>query len=491
MRQCLLMALCFVCCAASLRAAGEPPAAPREFRAVWVATLDNIDWPTRSGLSADQQRQEVLLILDRVVELHLNAVILQVRSSADAIYPSKLEPWSRCLTGVQGQAPVPHWDPLQFWIEQAHQRGLELHAWLNPCRAHTGRGAPAESHISRQRPELICRYGDLLWLDPGRSETTQHTLNVVSDLLRRYDVDGLHVDDYFYPYPVERKGGGGTLPFPDDESWRLRPKAESQQSRADWRRSNVNQLVQGLWNCVRNERPGIRFGISPFGIGRPGRAPGITGFDQYDGIFADPEYWLQQGWCDYMAPQLYWSIDQPAQSFPVLLQFWLEQSAGRVPVWPGLLTSRVGAATKKFSAEEIVRQVAVTRRILPSPGQLHFSMKTLLKNPEGVADRLAAEVYSTAALTPVHLRAQGSPPPVPQARLSPDQSRLVLRSADAGAVRLFAVWLQSQDRWSFSVVPPGAAELELPPGTRRCYVTAVSRTGLESAATELEVAPSR
>ena len=186
MRPWLLCVLCFAYCAVSLRAAGEPPAAPREFRAVWVATLDNIDWPSRSGLSTEQQRQEVLLILDRVVELHLNVVILQVRSAADAIYPSQLEPWSRCLTGVQGQAPEPLWDPLQFWIEQAHQRGLELHAWLNPCRAHTGRGALSESHIARRRPELVCRYGDLLWLDPGRSETTQHTLTVVSDLLRRY-----------------------------------------------------------------------------------------------------------------------------------------------------------------------------------------------------------------------------------------------------------------------------------------------------------------
>ena len=490
MRQCVLVALYCACCAASLRADGEPPTAPREFRAVWVATLDNIDWPSRSGLSADQQRQEAVQILDRVVELHLNAVILQVRSAADAIYPSQLEPWSRCLTGVQGRAPEPHWDPLQYWIEQAHQRGLELHAWLNPCRAHTGRSELAESHIARRRPELVCRYGDLLWLDPGRSETTQHTLNVVSDLLGRYDVDGLHVDDYFYPYPIEQKGGG-TLPFPDDDSWGLRQQAESQQSRADWRRSNVNRLVQGLWTRVRSERPEIRFGISPFGIGRPGRVRGITGFDQYDGIFADPEYWLEQGWCDYMAPQLYWSIDQPAQSFPVLLQFWLEQSGGRIPIWPGLLTSRVGATTKKFPAEEILRQVAVTRRILSSPGQLHFSMKTLLKNPEGVTDRLAAEVYSTAALTPIHRRDQGGRPPVPLARLSPDQSRLVLRSADEGAVRLFAVWLQFEDCWSFSVVPPMLAELELPPGTSRCHVTAVSRTGVESAPAVLEIKPVR
>ncbi len=486
MRPWLLCVLCFAYCAVSLRAAGEPPAAPREFRAVWVATLDNIDWPSRSGLSTEQQRQEVLLILDRVVELHLNVVILQVRSAADAIYPSQLEPWSRCLTGVQGQAPEPLWDPLQFWIEQAHQRGLELHAWLNPCRAHTGRGALSESHIARRRPELVCRYGDLLWLDPGRSETTQHTLTVVSDLLRRYDVDGLHVDDYFYPYPVEQSGGG-TLPFPDDDSWLLRQKSESQQSRADWRRSNVNRLVQGLWTRVRDERPEIRFGISPFGIGRPGRVPGIRGFDQYDGIFADPEYWLEQGWCDYMAPQLYWSIDQPAQSFPVLLQFWLQQSGGRIPIWPGMLTSRVGAATKKFPAEEILRQVAETRRILSSPGQLHFSMKTLLKNPEGVTDRLAAEVYSTVALTPIHQRAEGSRPPVPLPRTARGQSRLILHSAEAGAARLFAVWLQVEDGWRFAVVPAAVAELELPPGTSRCHVTAVSRTGVESAPAVLEI----
>ena len=486
MKRLFLFAVCILCGAVPVQADADPPAAPREFRAVWVATLDNIDWPSRSGLSADQQRQEAVLILDRVLALKMNAVILQVRSAADAIYPSKLEPWSKCLTGIPGKAPDPVWDPLQFWIEQAHRRGLELHAWLNPCRAHTGRGEPAAEHIAKRRPELVCRYGDLLWLDPGQSETTEHTLNVVSDLLQRYDLDGLHVDDYFYPYPVEQKGGQ-MLPFPDEQSWQKHKSNEPRQSRSDWRRSNVNRLVQGLWTRVCNERPGIRFGISPFGIGRPGQLPGIRGFDQYEGIFADPEYWLQQGWCDYMAPQLYWSIDQPAQSFPVLLKFWQERAGGQIPIWPGLLSSRVGATSKTFSVDEIPRQIELTRELLSSPGQLHFSMRTLQKNPEGLTDRLQAGVYSTAALTPVHLRAPGSPPPTPQLRLATDGSRLRWNSFDSRDTRVLAVWLQVGNSWQFSVVAPAMAELRLPKGTERCHVTAVSRTGLQSAAAELKI----
>ncbi|MFM7164741.1 MAG: glycoside hydrolase family 10 protein [Planctomycetaceae bacterium] len=486
MRLPLLLAVFFLCGSVSLQAGTEPPAAPREFRAVWVATLDNIDWPSRSGLSADQQRQEAELILDRLLALKMNAVILQVRSAADAIYPSKLEPWSRCLTGTPGKAPDPIWDPLQFWIEQAHRRGLELHAWLNPCRAHTGRGEPAATHIAKLRPDLVCRYGEMLWLDPGQSETTEHTLNVVSDLLQRYDLDGLHVDDYFYPYPVEQQGGQ-MLPFPDDDSWRLHRNNDPRLSRSDWRRSNVNRLVQGLWARVCTERPGIRFGISPFGIGRPGQVPGIRGFDQYEGIFADPEYWLQQGWCDYMAPQLYWSIDQPAQSFPVLLKFWQERAGGRIPIWPGLLTSRVGATSKTFSADEIPRQVELTRQLLASPGQLHFSMRTLQKNPAGLTDRLQSEVYSSAALAPVHLRAPGRPPTAPQVAFAEDGSRLRWSSSDSADARVLAVWLQVGDTWRFSVVPRSVAELPLPRGLVRCQVTAVSRTGLQSAPTELKI----
>lgn len=491
MRFLLIAELIIAGCCGVACGQDAPPDSPREFRAVWVATLDNIDWPSRSGLSTSQQQQETLRILDRAEELHLNAVILQVRSAADAIYPSQLEPWSRCLTGVQGKAPEPVWDPLQFWIEQAHLRGLELHAWMNPCRAHTNRGELADSHIARRQPELVQRYGNLLWMDPGRRETLEQTLNVASDILRRYDVDGLHVDDYFYPYPVEQQDGQ-IQPFPDDDSWQLRSPSERDSSRADWRRANVNRLVQGLWKRVVAERPEVRFGISPFGIGRPGRVPGITGFDQYAGIYADPELWLQQGWCDYMAPQLYWSIDLPAQSFPVLLKFWQEQSAGRIPIWPGLLTSRVGARTKQFPAEEILRQVAETRKGSMVSGQLHFSMNTLMKNPEHLADRLKSEVYAQSALAPVHQRAPGSPLAAPQVRLSSDgPQRLQMRSEAGPEFRGWAVWLQIDGKWQFTVVSPRVAELQIPATVQRCHVTAVSRTGLESRPTIVRIPQDR
>ena len=210
-----------------------PPKPMREFRGVWVATVANMDWPSKPGLSTDEQQREMIAILDRARELKFNAIILQVRTSCDAFYPSELEPWSEYLTGQQGKAPEPFYDPLKMWIEQAHARGLELHAWFNPFRArHPAATTNAANHISKTHPEWVKQYGKYQWLDPGEPATREHTLRVIRDVVAKYDVDGVHFDDYFYPYPEKGED------FPDEASWQRYQKSGGKLSRADWRRSN-------------------------------------------------------------------------------------------------------------------------------------------------------------------------------------------------------------------------------------------------------------
>jgi uncharacterized lipoprotein YddW (UPF0748 family) len=299
----------------------QPPALPREFRGAWVASVGNIDWPSKAGLTTQQQQAELLALLDKAVALRLNAIVLQVRPGCDALYASKLEPWSEYLTGTMGRAPEPSYDPLAFAVTEAHRRGLELHAWFNPFRArHAAAKSPAASnHISKTRPELVRKYGALLWLDPGEAAVHEHSLRVILDVTRRYDVDGVHLDDYFYPYP-EKTAAKQVVPFPDDASWRKYQKSGGKLARDDWRRDNVNRFVQRLYASVKAEKPWVKVGISPFGIWKPGNPPGVRGMDATQEIFADALKWFHAGWVDYFAPQLYWSIDAPEQSFPALLK---------------------------------------------------------------------------------------------------------------------------------------------------------------------------
>ncbi len=399
----------------ALAAPADAPRAPDEFRAAWVATVANIDWPSKPGLASAEQRAEMHALLDRAAAIGLNAIVLQVRPAADAIYPSAMEPWSEFLTGAQGQPPDDGYDPLAFWIEHAHQRGLALHAWFNPYRARhpAAKSALAASHLANTQPGIVKAYGDLLWMDPGEAAAAQRTLAVVADVLRRYAVDGVHIDDYFYPYPLSTGSGADAVPtpFPDEPAWQRYRQAGGPLARDDWRRDNVNRLVQAMFATVRRERPGALFGISPFGLGRPDlRPPGITGFSQYHQLYADVELWCQRGWCDYIAPQLYWPIDQPAQAFGPLLDYWLAQAAPGMAVWPGLFTSRIGAPQRPYPADEVLRQVALVRersrgraaRSLgtePS-GHIHFSMAALMQDREGIATRLRAGPYALPANRP-------------------------------------------------------------------------------------------
>jgi uncharacterized lipoprotein YddW (UPF0748 family) len=367
------------CAASYVPSDVTPPPVAREFRAAWVATVGNSVWPSKPGLSTAEQKSELLALLNRAQQLKMNAIIFQVRPACDALYPSKLEPWSEYLTGTMGQPPSPFYDPLEFAIAEAHRRGLELHAWFNPYRAHhfNAKSPIAPTHISKTRPQLVCRYGSYLWLDPGERDVQDYSLSVVMDVLKRYDVDGIHFDDYFYPYAVTG-ADGKDLNFPDDNSWQ-KFGVKSGLSRDDWRRENVNDFVERTYKTIKATKPWVKFGISPFGIWRPGHPPQIRGMDAYARLYADARKWLLNGWADYFAPQLYWAVEPRDQSFPVLLDWWNDQNPKRRHIWPGLDTTKLqGAGTgPAWDASEILSQIRLSTAQPVSAGHVHWNLKAV------------------------------------------------------------------------------------------------------------------
>jgi uncharacterized lipoprotein YddW (UPF0748 family) len=370
-----------------------PPKPNREFRAAWIATVANLDWPTTNSVKAPQQKAELIAELDRAAQLKLNAVIFQVRPACDAMYPSTLEPWSEYLTGIMGKAPEPYYDPLAFAIEEAHKRGLELHAWFNPYRARhmQARSAVSSNHISRTRPDLVRQAGKFLWLDPGEREVRDYSLKVVMDVVKRYDIDGVHFDDYFYPDMHDLAPGKD---FDDNASW-AKYGAASKLSRGDWRRENVNRFIQRVYASIKAAKPWVKFGISPSGIWRPKYPPQIKGKDGYEDIYADSRLWLANGWVDYLAPQLYWAIDPPEHSFPALLSWWSAQNVKSRVLCPGVNTYNLN---QTWRPEEIANQIRITRRQPGAAGNIHWRMSTLMQNRGAIAT--LERLYGQPALPP-------------------------------------------------------------------------------------------
>ncbi len=358
----------------------------KEFRGAWIASVHNLDWPSRPGLSVAQQKRELLAQLDFARSIGLNAILFQVRPACDALYRSKLEPWSPYLTGRMGVDPG--YDPLEFAVTEAHKRGLSLHAWFNPYRAIASRSIePSAGHVARSHPGWVRRHGTQLWLDPGIAEVADHTTRVILDVATRYNVDGIHLDDYFYPYPT---GGSGS--FNDGATYQRYLESGGNLSRSDWRRDNVNRLVFRLHREIKRVKPGLLFGISPFGIWRPGVPAGIeAGLDAYETLAADSRRWLRERWVDYLAPQLYWSISPRKQSFTTLLDWWLDQRTGSTPIWPGIAVDRIG---KGRDASEIVRQIQLTRSRGGSGGHILWSLKDVRANRGGIAKILKTSVYA-------------------------------------------------------------------------------------------------
>lgn len=441
-----------------IEAAPAAPPAPREFRAVWVATVENIDWPTRPGLPVEQQKSEAIAILDQAARLHMNAIVLQVRTAADALYDSPIEPWSYYLTGTQGKAPEPYYDPLKFWIDEAHRRGLTLHAWLNPFRSRVAgaRYEDAASHVDKSRPDLSKTYGKMRWLDPGEPEAYDQTLRVVRDLAKRYDLDGLHIDDYFYPYPIaDPDDPKKELPFPDDPSWAKARASGVTGERNDWRRANMNRLIEAMNAAIHEEKPTALFGISPFGIPRPGQPEGVKGFDQYDKLYADAVLWLNKGWCDYMAPQLYWKIDSPGQPFRPLLNYWVEQNTLKKHVWPGLSISRVGPGEKGYAPDEILNQIGIIRETPGATGHILFSQKALRANRLGLADRMLEKLYREPALIPASpwLGDKAPAKPTVKVTIAGVHGNLQAARGEGDPPFVWAVHVRRGDAWEFSLHP--------------------------------------
>lgn len=465
----------------------QPPPVKREFRAMWVATVNNIDWPSRPNLSTAEQQQELLAIIDRAASLRMNGIVFQVRPEADALYASPYEPWSRYLTGRQGRAPDPMWDPLEFAVAEAHKRGIELHAWFNPYRVafHKDSSASA-SHISRHSPSLVVPYGQFLWMDPALPEVRRLMIRTVVDVVRRYDIDGVHIDDYFYPYPEVSRGR--RIEFPDERSYAAYRRNGGSLDRSDWRRENVNVLVKEFYDAVKAEKAWVKVGISPFGIWRPGYPATTTaGIDQYEELYADIRKWLNEGSLDYVAPQLYWPVQPPEQSYPVLLQWWVEENLKGRHVWPGLaLYKLLVSGPKHMGAQDIIQEIQITRETRGATGHILFNAKVLMDNVDGIADRLVY-TYAEPALVPASPWLGGAPNSAPSASVARDSvtGDAVLQFTPQGEER---VW-----QWVIQTRANGTWRTTLLPGTERMRIlkdesaadvvvlTAVNRTGTLSA----------
>lgn len=359
-----------------------------EFRGAWISTVHNLDWPTK-GASEEQQKSELVRLLNAAKSLGLSDILFQVRPEGDALYRSSLEPWSRFLTGTQGKDPG--YDPLEFCIAEAKKRGLRVHAWFNPYRASVHAGAPlASNHMARRFSSYAYKSGGALSMDPSSREVQDHVVKVVSDVVRRYDVAGIHFDDYFYPYPPEH----GKRTFPDSKSYARYREAGGKLDLADWRRDNVNHLIACVSQAVKSIRPGTMFGVSPFGIYTKGQPSTVkAGLDQLNEIFADPVRWMRSGWVDYLAPQLYWK-DQSAQSFTELLKWWRGNEANPrgIPIYPGIAVYRV--SEQDWPPQEIVRQVALSRTVgRGASGHIFFRMGNLADNSKGVTTLLKKAGY--------------------------------------------------------------------------------------------------
>jgi uncharacterized lipoprotein YddW (UPF0748 family) len=468
----------------------EIPAMAREARGVWIASVENMDWPSRPGLHADSQKAELRALLDRVKQLRMNLVILQVRPAGDALYPSSLEPWSEYLTGTMGKAPEPFYDPLAFAIEEAHARGLELHAWFNPYRARhpSARSEISAKHLSRMRPDLVRKYGTHLWMDPGEPDVQNHTLRVILDVVTRYDVDGVHIDDYFYPYIENDPRTKRPIDFPDARSWSRYVASGGTLSRNDWRRSNVDKLVQRLHERIREAKPWVKFGISPFGIWRPGHPESVRGLDAYVELYADSKKWLNNGWLDYLAPQLYWHSASPQQRYTDLTQWWVDQNLKDRHIWIGNAAFRVRSSQRGWPSDEIAKQISLTRANPGATGNIHFNMQSLFKNQGGVADALAA-TYSSDALMPRTPWLDNDAPLAPHIRLLGDS--LEIRPQGREPPALYAVRMKFSDGWQAETIPAGQHRYSVlrAPGVLPDLigVTAVDRNGNESDAVRLSV----
>jgi len=480
-----------------VQAPAEQQALPpkHEFRAAWVATVENIDWPSRKGLSTDSQKLEFLRLVDMHQHNGMNALVVQVRPAADAFYPSPYEPWSEWLTGVQGKAPSPYYDPLQFMIEETHKRGMEFHAWCNPYRAvyAVGKSSISPTHITRLHPEWFLNYGGTRYFDPGNKEVQQYVVAVIRDIVRRYDVDALHFDDYFYPYRIAGKE------FPDDASY---AKYGNGMSREDWRRSNVDSIILQLSTMIKQEKKYCKFGISPFCVWRnsskdPEGSETQAGQTNYDDLYADILLWLKKGWIDYVAPQLYLEIGYKRADYSVLLPWWGKHTYGR-QCYIGLAIYRAGSNAAWRDRTQLTRQIRLMRNTDSIQGAIYFSSRSFENNPNGWSDSLQLTYYNYPALIPPMPWIDSTKPHEPFAHNEYNKKEAVqtvwmAKGANEDTLRGYALYrsetplcdIDSMEVFQFIPYDPVAGfhirAYSQDPGKKYYYfATAVSRTNMES-----------
>jgi uncharacterized lipoprotein YddW (UPF0748 family) len=376
------------------------PVPQREFRAAWMATVANIDWPSTSKLSVEEQKAEIIYYFDLLQRNNFNAVIVQVRPVADAFYPSQYEPWSRYLTGTTGQAPNPYYDPLAFMIEEAHKRCIEFHAWFNPYRAlmNKYKNYNPPNHVTKTHPGWFVNYGKKKYFNPGLPAVQDYCIKIVTDVVKRYDIDAVHMDDYFYPYRI------GKSEFPDLMAYRQYNMKSL--SRDDWRRDNVNKLVRRLNIKIKSIKPYVKFGISPFGVWRNASVDSLRGSNtnagqtNYDDLFANVLLWQQEGWIDYCLPQLYWESGHPAVDYGTLIAWWNKNAFNR-HMYIGHAIYKLGNRKPAWkSLDEIEHQIDETRHFNKVQGSAFYSIKFLKRNVFGINQMFRDKVYKTPALLP-------------------------------------------------------------------------------------------
>ena len=379
----------------SVQAQNTPMHPKREFRAAWMHTVSG----HYKGIPTEELKQRFIKELDALAAIHINAIVFQVRPEADALYASQLEPWSRFLTGEQGKAPSPYWDPLQFMIDECHKRGMELHAWINPYRVKTNiKNELASSHVYNIHPEWFVEYGNQLYFDPALPESRRHICMVVSDIVSRYDVDAIHMDDYFYPYPVKGQD------FPDDESFAR--YGGGFDNKGDWRRSNVNILIKQIHETIRQVKPWVKFGVSPFGIYRNEKSDPLgsktNGLQNYDDLYADVLLWAREGWIDYNIPQIYWQIGHPVADYKTLVEWWAKNTGNR-PLFVGqsIMNTVKYTDPDNPNVHQLDAKMRLQRAYQTIGGSCQWPAVSLYDNPGNYYELLKNQYHKYPALPPV------------------------------------------------------------------------------------------
>jgi uncharacterized lipoprotein YddW (UPF0748 family) len=459
-----------------------------EFRGVWIASVDNIDWPIKGMVNVDSQKIEYIRQLDMHLKNGMNAVIVQVRPAADAFYPSAYEPWSQWLTGTQGKPPSPFYDPLEFLIAEAHKRGMEFHAWCNPYRADfkIGSSSIGPSHITKLHPEWFLDYGDKRYFDPGSKLAQQFVVNVIADMVSRYDIDAIHMDDYFYPYRIAGKE------FPDSLSY---VRSGSKLNKDDWRRSNVDSIIRQLSIAIKKENKYCRFGISPFSVWRnrdkdPEGSDSQAGQTNYDDLYADILLWLKKDWIDYVAPQLYLEIGHPKIAYEKLLDWWSKHSYGK-QVYIGHGIYRAGSTSPTNAAwndpDELPDQIKLLRQTPNIHGSIYFSSKSFNKNPNGWNDSLQNNYYKNPALIPPMDWIDMNALPAPEILVIANSREVIVvgpSSALLPKLKYYVLYEQDEQQSLTPTIIAAITGYKIPNSIfkigKRYFITSISKTNVES-----------